>query len=122
MPPKPSIRGTSSRKLASPEPKRKSSAPSAGLEQSLPEDWTCDRCGKTSAETTVFWPISRMDLDERVTLNEYGVDEGQFFDGKDVALCGQCNGSHWKPPNDQAQRPGLTAGVERNETKGKTNE
>ena len=25
-------------------------------------------------------------------------------------------------PNDQAQRPGLTAGVERNETKGKSNE
>lgn len=25
-------------------------------------------------------------------------------------------------PNDQAQRPGLTAGVERNETKGKANE
>ncbi len=87
--------------LSSPE----SSAGARGSAQTLPEDWTCDRCGKTSAETTVFWPRSRMDLDERVTLKEYGVDEGQFFNGKDVALCGQCNGSHWSAPIEKLCEP-----------------
>jgi hypothetical protein len=46
-----------------------------------------------------------MDLDERVTLKEYGVDEGQFFNGKDVALCGQCNGSHWSAPIEKLCEP-----------------
>lgn len=66
----------------------------------IPLDWLCVACGKESASAATFRPLSCMLLDERMTLGDYGQDEGQFFDGEEIALC-DCGHSHWKPPLPQ---------------------
>lgn len=57
----------------------------------------CTRCGSSSAAAATFRPISRMEMDQRITLESYGRDDDQQFakDG-DILLC-TCGNSHWSP-------------------------
>ena len=74
----------------------------------LPLKYECTRCGSTAAEAACYAPVSRMEADQRATLEEYGIDIDQVKAHGEIALCGNCGNSHWDipagTPNDEALR------------------
>jgi CDGSH-type Zn-finger protein len=60
----------------------------------LPETHVCTRCGKSAAMGATIRPVTRMELDQRITLDTYGPDSDQFTDLKEIDLC-ECGNSHW---------------------------
>lgn len=65
----------------------------------LPMKYECTQCGSTAEEAAYYAPVSRMEVDQRATLEEYGIDIDQVKAHGEIALCVNCGNSHWDKPS-----------------------
>lgn len=68
-----------------------------------PDDWTCNECGTASWKSAIVIFRREMLPEERVSLDQYGPDEGIFCDSDEIVICGCCHHSRWERPNNPGQ-------------------